>query len=60
MRLLDICRKARRIIGFKPIEPRMLEIQINSYGAKNVEEAMLMEIKSYLKCEMKVRKWNIE
>ena len=30
MRLLEICSKARKIIGFKPIEPRMLEIQKNS------------------------------
>ena len=31
-----------------------------SYGAKNLEEAMLMEVKSYLKCEMKVKPWQIE
>ena len=48
------------IIGFQPIEPRMLEIQKVPYGAKNTEEAMLMEIKSYLKCEMKVRPHDIE
>ena len=58
--LIDICSKARRIIGFQPIEPRMLEIQKVSYGAKNTEEAILMEIKSYLKCEMKVRPHDIE
>ena len=59
-RVLDICEKARRIIGFTPIEPRMLEIQIESYGAKNMEEAMLMEVKSYWKCEMKVKPTEIE
>ena len=58
--VLDICSKARRIVGFKPIEPRMLDIQMKSYGAKNIEEAMLMEVKSYLKCEMKVRPSQIE
>ena len=56
----EICNKARKIIGFKPIEPRMLEIQMISYGAKNLEEAMLMEVKSYLKCEMKVKPWQID
>ena len=33
---------------------------MNSYGARNLEEAMLMEVKSYLKCEMKVRVRDIE
>ena len=56
----DMCAAARRIIGFKPIEPRMLELQMRCYGAKTKEEAMLMEIKSYLKCEMKVRPSVIE
>ena len=60
MRLLEICSKARKIIGFKPIEPRMLEIQKNSYGARNLKEAMLMEIRSYLKCEMKMPHHEIE
>ena len=32
----------------------MLDIQIRSYGAKNFDEAMVMEIKSYLKCELKM------
>ena len=27
---------------------------MRSYGGKNMEEAMLMEVKSFLKCEMKV------
>ena len=58
--ILDICRKARRIIGFTPIEPRMIEIQKSAYGAKDTEEAMLMEIKSYLKCEMKVKPSDID
>ena len=43
------------MVGFSPIEPRMLELQIQSFGAKVQEEAMLMEIKSYLRCEMKVK-----
>ena len=42
------------VIGFSPIEPRMLDIQVDSYGAKNMEEAMLMEVKSYLKCELRM------
>ena len=50
----NLCASARRVIGFSPIEPRMLEIQLNSYGARDREEAMLMEVKSYLKCEMKM------
>ena len=49
-----LCAAARKVVGFSPIEPRMLDIQIQSYGAKNMEEAKLMEIKSYLKCEMKI------
>ena len=28
---------------------------MQSYGAKDIEEAMLMEVKNYLKCEMKVK-----
>ena len=48
----DICGAARKVIGLTPIEPRMLEIQMRSYGAKTKEEAMLMEVKNYLKCEM--------
>ena len=32
----------------------MLEIQIESYGAKDIEEAKLMEVKLYLKCELKM------
>ena len=59
-RVKGICGKSRRILGFTPIEPRMLEIQMQSYGAKNIEEAMLMEVKSYWKCEMKVRPSDIE
>ena len=56
----ELCASARRVIGFTPIEPRMLELQIRSYGARNTEEAMLMEIKSYLKCEMKILPSDIE
>ena len=56
----DLCAKARKVIGFSPIEPRMLDIQMNSYGAKYLEEAKLMEVKTYLKCEMKVPPSSIE
>ena len=38
----------------------MLDIQIHSYGADSMEEAKLQEIKSYLKCEMKMRRSDIE
>ena len=50
----DLCADARKVIGLTPIEPRMLQIQIESYGAKDHDEAMIMEVKSYLKCEMKM------
>lgn len=50
----NLCASARRVIGFSPIEPRMLDIQVESYGAKDIEEAKWMEVKSYLKCEMKL------
>ena len=56
----EICGAGRRVVGFTPIEPRMLELQIQSFGARNQDEAMLMEIKSYLKCEMKVEPSEIE
>ena len=59
-RIGDICADARRVIGLTPIEPRMLELQKRCYGAKSEEEAMMMEVKSYLKCEMKVRPSEIE
>ena len=50
----DMCASARKVVGFAPIEPKMLDMQIRCYGAKDLEEAMMMEVKSYLKCEMKV------
>ena len=56
----DLCSKSRKIIGFSPIEPRMLDIQINSYGAEDIQEAMLLEVKSYLKCELKILPSTIE
>ena len=56
----NICAAARRIIGLTPIEPRMLDIQIQSYGAQNKEEAMLFEVKNYLKCVMKILPSEIE
>ena len=59
-RIKEICAAARKVIGFTPIEPKMLELQTRCYGAKNTEEAMLMEIKSYIKCEMKVLPSEIE
>ena len=46
--ILEICSRARKIIGFTPIEPRMIELQKTAFGARDTEEAMLMEIKSYL------------
>ena len=54
-KLREICARSRRTIGLTPVEPFMLEIQKRSYGAKTEEEAMVMEVKNYLKCEMKVR-----
>lgn len=57
---LELCTGARKIIGFSPITPRMLEIQIQSFGAKNLEQAMMMEIKSYMKCEMRMLSSEIE
>ena len=48
------------MIGLSPIEPIMLDIQMRSYGAKTKEEAMLMEVKNFLKCELKVRPSVIE
>ena len=41
-RIVELCESGRRVMGFSPIEPRMLEMQIRSFGAKNQEEAMLM------------------
>ena len=54
VRMQNLCSGARKVIGFSPIEPRMLDIQMNSYGAKDLQEAMLFEVKSYLKCELKI------
>ena len=56
----DLCANARKVVGFPPIEPRMLTLQIDSYGAKDKVEAMHMEVKSYLKCEMKMLPSEIE
>jgi hypothetical protein len=56
----EMCAAARRVVGFTPIEPRMLELQIQSYGAKDLEEAKRMEIESYLKCEMKMKPSDIQ
>ena len=58
--VLGLCNSARKVIGFTPIEPRMLQIQMENYGARDLEEAKLMEIKSYLKCEMKMLPSDIE
>ena len=57
---LEMCTAARRVIGFLPIEPRMLDMQVKSFGARSMEEAKVMEIKSYLKCEMKMKHADIE
>ena len=59
-RVEEMCAAGRRIIGFSPIEPRMIELQMQSYGAQNQEEAMQMEVKSYLKCELKLKPSEIE
>ena len=56
----ELCAGAKKIVGFTPIEPRMLTMQMESYGAKDQAEAMQMEIKSYLKCEMKMLPSEIE
>ena len=56
----ELCASARKVLGFSPIEPRMLDLQINSYGAKDIEEAKLMEVKNYLKCELKMKPSEIE
>ena len=55
-----ICAAARRVVGLTPIELRMLDIQMQSYGAQNKQEAMLMEVKNYLKCVMKLLPSEIE
>ena len=60
VRKQEMCAPARRVVGFTPIEPRMIELQIQSYGAKDTEEAKIMEIKSYLKCEMKMKPSDID
>ena len=49
-----ICAAARRVVGLTPISPRMLDIQQQSYGAQNFQEAMFLEVKSYLKCELRI------
>ena len=56
----ELCASARKVLGFSPIEPRMLDLQIHSYGAKDIEEAKMMEVKNYLKCELKMRPSEIE
>ena len=42
----ELCASARKVIGLTPIEPRMLELQIQSFGAKDQEQAMQMEVES--------------
>ena len=56
----DLCAAARKVVGFSPIEPKMLKIQMEGFGAKDLQEAVLMEIKLYLKCEMKMPPSEIE
>ena len=58
--VLDLCSSARRVVGLSPIDHRMLEIQMESYGAKDIEEAKMMEVKLYLKCELKMLPSEIE
>ena len=45
----DICAAGRKVIGLTPIEPIMLELQ-----KRTTEEAIVMDVRSYLKCEMKI------
>ena len=40
----QMCADARRVIGLTQISPRMLELQVKSYGDRDLEEAMLMEV----------------
>ena len=56
----ELCSSARKVLGFSPIEPRMLDLQIHSFGAKDTEEAKMMEVKNYLKCELRMRPSEIE
>ena len=56
----DMCAAARKVVGFSPIEPKMLKIQMEGFGAKDLQEAVLMEIKLYLKCEMEMPPSEIE
>ena len=56
----ELCTSARKVIGLTPIEPRMLELQMQSFGAKDYNQAMIMEVESYLKCEMKMRPTDIK
>ena len=55
-----MCAGARRVIGFTPIELMMLDLKMQRYVAENMDEAKLMEINSYLNCEMKMRCYDIE
>ena len=56
----ELCASARKVLGFSPIEPRMIDLQLQSYGAKDIEEAKMMEVKNYLKCELRMRPSEIE
>ena len=47
--VVNMCADARRVIALTPIDQRMLELQMQSFGARDKEEAMLMEVKSFLK-----------
>ena len=58
--VLNMCADARRVIGLTPIDQRMLELQMQSFGARDKDEAMLMEVKSFLKCEMKIKPSEID
>ena len=60
VRTVEMCAGARRVIGFTPIELRMLDLKMQRYGADNMDEVKLMEINSYLNCEMKMRCYDIE
>ena len=59
-KVLALCSSARRVVGLSPIKPTMLEIQMESYGAKDPEEAKMMEVKLYLKYELRMLPYEIE
>ena len=39
--VLGLCNSARKVIGFTPIEPKMLRMQMENYGAKDIKTRLL-------------------